>query len=167
MIDRVFPLPGPLNDLVLARDAVRDHYARILRNRNATTTLNFTFDGNLVGDLGEAIAVEYFGLVLEQRKSNEGVDGHCGGRSVQVKATGTSRGPAFRNTQTRADHLLFFELDFERRRAELVYNGPEHIAFSMLPPSFDGQRSLTNRQIRIADKEVEENDRLKPIKLPR
>ena len=79
---------------------VSTHYREVLRKRGGDVQLEFTLDGNLVGDLGEAIAVELFGIRLVEAKSTEGIDGCApdGSTTVQVKATGTGRGPAFRRT---------------------------------------------------------------------
>jgi hypothetical protein len=58
-----------------------------------------TLDGNLVGDLAEALALSRFDLKLVEIKSHAAIDGFgLDGRSVHVKATGTGRGPAFRAT---------------------------------------------------------------------
>ena len=105
---RTFPLPPLVTDLVNARNRIRSHYQSMLEAKGGTAQLHFTFDGNLVGDIGEALAAELFGIRLVDEKSTEGIDGYApDGRTVQVKATGTGRGPAFRQTQMRADHLLF------------------------------------------------------------
>ncbi|UOK72263.1 hypothetical protein K9D25_05990 [Ancylobacter polymorphus] len=126
--------------------------------------MKFTLDGNLVGDLGEAIAVELFGLRLVAARSMAGIDGYApDGRTVQVKATGTGKGPAFRQTETKADHLLFFDLDFENARGLVVFNGPERVATAAFPTVFQNQRSLTRGQIRTADTRVSEGDRLRRI----
>ena len=88
--------------MLAARDA--------LRRRYASSDLRFTLDGNLVGDIGEAVAAELFGLELTVR-CGAGIDGMSPGpasRSVQVKASGTFRGPAFRKIDLRADHLSSF-----------------------------------------------------------
>ncbi|PYE40441.1 hypothetical protein DFI02_1164 [Rhizobium sp. PP-F2F-G20b] len=47
---RPFDLPPVITDLVLARNRLRDHYI--------SSGLNFTLDGNLIGDIGEAVAAE-------------------------------------------------------------------------------------------------------------
>lgn len=157
-----FSLPESITGLILARNAVRDHYRKVLEVRNSNVDLKFTLDGNLVGDIGEAIAVELFGIRLVETKSHEGIDGYApdGITTVQIKATGTGRGPAFRKTETRADHFLFFDLDFENARGTVLYNGPEHYAVAYLPDEFVGQRSLTRRQIIDADARVVSNERL-------
>lgn len=151
-----FLLPPAIADLVAARNRLREHYELV--------GLEFTLDGNLVGDLGEAIAAEIFGIKLVPTKATMGIDGYApDGRTVQVKATGKGRGPAFRLVETKADHLIFFDLDFEAGIGVVVYNGPEHIATAALPKVFAGQRSLTPLQIRAADARVAPADRLPVI----
>lgn len=161
--DDKFDLPKEISALVKARNAVRDHYNRVLENNpDHKAELNFTFDGNLVGDIGEAIAVELFDIKLDDNSSKEGIDGYIDikgrERTVQVKAAGTKRGPAFRNTPKTADYLLFFDLDFEKGTGIVVYNGPEHYARSKLPEKFDGQRSLTRNQIEEAAELIKSNE---------
>lgn len=160
-----FDLPPAIKNLIAARNELREHYREVLLHQNSDIALSFTIDGNLVGDIGEAIAAELFGIKLVERKSTEAIDGYApdGGATVQVKATGTGRGPAFRLTKTRAEHLLFFELDFENSKGAVIFNGPEHIATNLLPVNFTGQRSLTRNQIRMADKLVALQDRLPRI----
>lgn len=132
-----FPLPPAIATQLEARDAVRCHYRGVLARMGSGVDLRFTLDGNLVGDIGEAIAAELFGVTLVETKSTEGIDGYVpDGRSVQIKATGTRRGPAFRPTATRADHLLFFCLDFTGANGTVAFNGPERDVTRFLP---DGQ----------------------------
>lgn len=148
-----FALPDSIADLIAARNRLRQHYAAV--------GLDFTLDGNLVGDLGEALAADLFGIKLVPARSTEGIDGYApDGRTVQVKATGRGRGPAFRLVETRAEHLLFFDLDFEKAVGTVVFNGPEHLATRSLPERFVGQRSLTPLQIRAADTHVLPQQRL-------
>lgn len=163
----VFDLPPAIAQLLKARDKLRDHYRTVLAERNSHVSLSFTLDGNLVGDIGEAIAAELFDIRLVETKSTEGFDGYVRNtdKTVQIKATGTGRGPAFRRTQTRADYLLFFDLDFARARGEVVFNGPEHYATVLLPDDFSGQRSLSRKQIRQANDRVPDDERLQPHQL--
>lgn len=153
---RVFDLPPVITDLVVARNRLRDHYL--------SASLDFTLDGNLIGDIGEAVAAELFGLKLSPRNGT-GIDGYApDGRTVQVKATGTNRGPAFRMVDTRASHLLFLEFNLDDLKGEIIFNGPEEVALRFLPASWVGQRSLTKRQIRQADMLVPEDQRLPRIR---
>lgn len=159
-----FDMPSLIADMVSARNKVREHYRAMLDRQGSAVDLKFTLDGNLVGDIGEALAAQLFGIRLVDTKSTEGIDGYApDGRTVQVKATGTGRGPAFRCTETRADHLLFFDLDFDRCRGTVTFNGPEHYAVSRLPDVFINQRSLSRHQIRRADERVQPAERLSPV----
>lgn len=159
-----FDLPDAIQVLVEARDKVRDYYCKRMKDAGSDVELGFTLDGNLVGDIGEAISVELFGIRLDDTRAAEGIDGIApDGRTVQVKATGTGRGPVFRPTGIRADHLLFFELDFQTFRGSVVFNGPEHRALKYMTSSFyekNEQRQVTPRQIRRANSEVQEHERL-------
>ena len=148
-----FHLPPVITDLVLARNRLRDHYR--------SAALDFTLDGNLIGDIGEAVAAELFGLKLSSRNGT-GIDGHApDGRSVQVKATGTNRGPAFRMVDTRADHLLFLVFDLENLKGEVVYNGPEEPVIKLLPTAWVGQKTVSMTQIKRADAMVPDPQRLR------
>lgn len=149
---KAFELPKIVKELILARNKLREHYSQ--------SGLKFTLDGNLVGDIGEAVAAELFGIHLVDGNT-QGIDGIApDGRSVQVKATGTDRGPAFRYIAKRADHLLFFSFNFERLRGEVTFNGLEDVALSYLPKSWSNQRSLTRKQIEAANLLVQPHQRL-------
>lgn len=147
-----FILPPVITELVIARDRVRRHYS--------VPGLSFTLDGKLVGDIGEAVAAELFGLTLKPGGGTS-VDGHApDGRSVQVKATGTGRGPVFRKLDARADHLIFIEFDFEKLAGEIVFNGPEHVALQEMPDTWSNQRPVSPRKIRLLNEKVSQADRL-------
>ncbi len=152
-----FKLPKEVRELIEVRDRLRTRYA--------TSELKFTIDGNLVGDIGEAVASELFGISLTEA-GGEGIDGHApDNRSVQIKATGTGRGPAFRPTEMKAEVLIFLSLDFENAAGEVVYNGPEKYARDLFPKSWlSGQRSLTWKQIRDANGRVLKHERLSPVR---
>ena len=148
-----FDLPPEIQELISARNKLRSRYA--------SSKLQFTLDGNLVGDIGEAIAAEIFGVRLV-RGGTTGIDGHApDGRSVQVKATGTGRGPVFRCVDTRADHLLFFSLDFENLKGEVTFNGPEDIALRSMPIKWDNQRPVSMTKIKEANRSVLDDQRLR------
>jgi hypothetical protein len=62
-------LPIEVRNLVKARDALRDLYVK-----NGVVRLAFALDGNLVGDLGEAVAAKLFDLTLADRPGFKAVD---------------------------------------------------------------------------------------------
>jgi hypothetical protein len=147
-----FELPPSILPLIKARNDLKAHYSNV--------DLSFTLDGNLVGDLGEAVAADLFGLKLTGR-SNEGIDGFApDGRSVQVKASGTKRGAPFRLVETCADHLLFFHFHYEQCSGEVVYNGPEEPIKRTLPAHWEGQRSVSVTAFRRLNMLVSDKDRL-------
>ncbi|WP_370199391.1 hypothetical protein [Roseibium sp.] len=156
-----FLLPDAIADLVAARNRLRDHYKQLLRRGGHEISLEYTLDGNLVGDIGESLAVELFGIRLVDRKSHPGIDGYSpDGRSVQVKATGRGLGPAFRPVAKRADHLLFFDLNFENCEGRVFYNGPEHLIISTLPSDWTDQRLVSRKKISEIDATLTNKDRL-------
>ena len=156
-----FLLPDAIADLVAARNRVRDHYKDLLGRGGHEISLEYTFDGNLVGDIGESLAVELFGIRLVDGKSHPGIDGYSAdGRSVQVKATGRGLGPAFRPVAARADHLLFFDLDFDNCEGRVFYNVPEHLIISTLPATWTGQRLVSRKKLAEIDAKLADEDRL-------
>lgn len=164
-----FALPPAIAELLAARDAVRSHYLEILRRQGSEVDLRFTLDGNLVGDIGEAIAAELFGIRLVETKATEGYDGYApdGTTTVQIKATGTKRGPVFRNTPIKADHLLFFCLDFKSAIGTVIYNGPEAEARRKLGENFLGQRMASRSHVEAIGEAVPLELRLPRVDLIR
>lgn len=149
---RRIELPGAVRTLVTAHAALVEAYA--------ATSLRFTLDGRLVGDIAEATAAEAFGLEL-CRVRTPGVDAHApDGRSVQVKASGIGKGPAFTPGEGRADHLIFLMIDFARAEAHVRYNGPEEPVRAELPPSFSGTKRVSLSAVLRLDAEVPDERRL-------
>jgi Family of unknown function (DUF6998) len=160
-----FELTPLVRQLVDARNALKSHYHEVALRRGCSVQLEFTLDGNLVGDIGEAIAVELFGVMLDASRSSEGIDGYVndGRTSVQIKATGKGLGPAFRQTRIKADHLIFLDLDFETATGQIVFNGPLAYVSELLPETFIGQRAIPMARIRLADSRVAPIERLSRI----
>lgn len=149
---RRIALPDSVRALVTAHAGLVRAYA--------STALRFTLDGRLVGDLAEATAAEAFGLEL-CRVRTAGVDAHApDGRSVQVKASGIGKGPAFTPGEGRADHLIFLLLDFDRAMGHVAYNGPEAPVRAHLPAGFTGTKRVPIPTIRALDAAVEDRMRL-------
>ncbi|RWC25483.1 hypothetical protein [Mesorhizobium sp.] len=160
--DLEFRLPPEVRPLSEARIAVRDHY------RSKGLHLEFSFDGNLVGDFGEACAVEEYGMRLVEARSNAGFDGYSpdGKKTVQVKAKGPSTNRiAFSYSETQADHLLVLELDFDGGIGRAIYNGPEHYVREFLPKeSWKGQKPVSVSMLRKAATRIVDGERLPMIR---
>ena len=150
-----YKLPGEVQQLVHARNA--------LRRRYKASGLSFTPDGNLVGDLGEAVAAELFGLALEER-GKEGIDAKApDGRTVQIKASGRGDSLAFTHTDQPADLLIGLIFHYEDEEVEVVYNGPYAKAISEFPAEWRGQKSKATSKLRAWNQNVNETERLVAI----
>ena len=115
--ERRIVLPDAVRALVVAHRALVASYA--------ATSLRFTLDGRLVGDIAEATVADAFGLDL-CRVRTPGVDALTpDGRTVQVKSSGIGKGPAFTPGEGRAHHLIFLLIDSENAIAHIRYNGLE------------------------------------------
>jgi hypothetical protein len=125
-------------------------------------------DGNLVGDLGEACAVEEYGMKLVNTRSTAGFDGHTpdGKQTIQVKAKGRSTNTiAFSYSEVHADHLLVLEMDFDRGTGRAVYNGPERYVREFLPKEpWKGQKQVRLSQLRQAAARVRDDERLPMVR---
>jgi hypothetical protein len=148
-------LPRAVVRLWKAREHLYEHYDR---------KLAFTLDGKLVGDIGEAVAAEAFGLELCGNR-RPGVDALArDGRTVQIKATGLANGgPAFSPGEATAKHLLFLRIDFPKGTATVVYNGPEAPIRALLSRNGKGTRSALLSQVKEQAKKVRAKDRLRRV----
>lgn len=91
--------------------------------KRAGLHLNFTLDGRFMGDLGELIASNFFGVKLHE-KLQGGQDGICSasGKSVEVKLR-TQRNSVIW-IKSIPDILLVLYLCPESFRWGVIYNGP-------------------------------------------
>ncbi|MEQ9693467.1 hypothetical protein [Shimia sp. SDUM112013] len=133
-----------------------------LRRQYAGTNLQFTLDGKLVGDIGEAVAAQAFDLELIGGNAT-GVDARTSqGKSVQIKATGKPKGSAhFRPSGVTADYLIVLFLNYADRRAELIYNGPEApVRKHLYKTPFLAQKAVSLNLLRKLQKTVAKDDQL-------
>ena len=153
----ILRLPDAVIELCTAQAAVRQRYA--------ATRVAFTLDGKLVGDIGEALAIEAFGLAPCQKRRG-GVDAAApDGRSVQVKATGDPKaGPAFTAGEGVADHLLFLRINFSSGIASVAYNGPEAPVRALLKLPIKSTQRIRLKDVLAADAMVPEARRLPRIR---
>lgn len=147
-----FPLPDSFRQLVEAQKSL----ARDFQD----TGLKFSLDGNLIGDIGEALAMRYFGLVPCVRK-RAGIDGTVGQKTVQVKASASKRGAAFRWVDENAEHLLVFCIDPNSNSATLIFNGPQS---AVLKEPFPGQKSISKMALQAIDVGLKTDQRLPIVK---
>ena len=145
------PLPPVIANFVEAHEKLIQQWA--------TTGLKFTLDGRLVGDIAEAVAAHEFGLHFPERRT-PGVDLLTkDGLSVQIKASGIGKGPAFSPGEGIADHLIFMMLDFKNCHADVLYNGPEAPVRAELP-------SIIRSSKRVPLKRVVEINAIQTKRLP-
>lgn len=121
--------------------------------------LKFTLDGNLIGDIGEAITTRDFGLL----KLPPGTPGHDfrtpDGRLVQVKTTQAITGGkvGLGLTMQSFEHLIVIQL-MERGDYRILFDGPGTL--------IDAARthrktpSLTVKQLTALNQQVDPMDRI-------
>lgn len=151
-----FDLPPAMRRLCAARQEVVTHYAG--------TGLKFTLDGRLVGDLAEAIALEHFDIVPCQKRT-KGADAELRGTGalVQVKASGSGRGPTYSKGVGRSSYLLFLEMDFAACTATVAYNGPEAPIRNLLPNDVEHPTEIKLAILRERSRNVAIGDQV-PLK---
>lgn len=124
-----------------------------MRNRYKHHDLNFTLDGNLVGDLGEAVAAELFNLKLVDTRAFKAIDAYdAENRTVQIKASGRGKTFAFTHSELCADRLIALVFDYEKEEVEVVYDGAYRAAISRLPDAWNGQKSVSVHFLRSLKK---------------
>lgn len=154
-----YSLPSEVRHLLHARNSLRERFA--------ATGLRFTLDGNLVGDLGEAIAAELFALTLVARRGLKGIDAVApDGRKVQVKSTGRGDSFPFTHVEEQADWLIALRLHYEQERVEIIYNGPYGPAIAHLAQPWQGQLSVRLNRLRTLNATIDDELRLRVTRQP-
>ena len=105
---------------------VQELYHARNKLRQAFPELSFTLDGKLIGDIGEAIAMEHFGLTMlpGNSKAHDFVDAK--GRKVQVKTTQkttSNKGVGLGLEKQTFEHLIVLEVA-EDGSYRILYDGP-------------------------------------------
>ena len=108
--------------------AVRDLLAVVRRLNQAYPHKAFTLDGRLVGDIGEVLVAQAYGIALFDRLQHHH-DGKVGRRLVQIKAT-------MKDSLTfPADHVPDYYIGIKIRpdgTFRTVFNGPGQIIAARL-----------------------------------
>ena len=143
---------------------VRELYAIQGRLREAFPSRRFSLDGKLVGDLGEVIAAERYGLELVENPSAKGHD------AIRVGADGSRKRVEVKATQVETNRsiIAFSPTVLDRPPDELVvlviqpdgsveeaYNGPASPILAELRGSGDRQRTISLARIRRIGADVE------------
>ena len=147
-------LPPAVIALYEAQQAVQKHYEH--------TGLKFTLDGRMLGDIGEALVSEHYGIDRCQQRMG-GVDGLAPDkRTVQIKATQYKNvGPRFTPGNAFASHLMFVWIDFANtKRAYLRYNGPEAPIRAYLPIQFAQTVTVNLQTVLAEDGKLRDDQRL-------
>ena len=129
------------------QELIRQQFA-IAQELTELTGRPFTLDGHAVGSAGEVIAAARFGLTLTD-PSTKGIDAHCDGRSVEIKAT-AGKTIALRGMEPMAEQLLALQFNGDGT-AETIYNGPASpvwAAISHKAMGSNGQRQVSLRLLR-------------------
>jgi hypothetical protein len=137
-------------DASLIKHLVPQLFAITAQLEAAAPGRKFTPDGHTVGSIGEVLAASDHGLTLATT-STEGVDATApDGRSVEIKATGGTRGVALRGQKPLADHLLVLAISAEGQES-VIYNGPAKRVWGQVegrPMQSNGQRQISLAQLR-------------------
>lgn len=143
--------------------ALQSIYSAQKQLASAFPSYRFTIDGNIVGDIGEAIAEGAFGLT----KLSSGTRDHDmrapDNRLVQVKTTQSapaSRGVGLGLIKRSFVHLLVIEFNREGYY-EVLYNGPGHYVDAAR--SHKKSASLSRNQLRACQEKVPMNERLPAV----
>jgi len=143
--------------MIRAGALVRELYAIQSRLREAFPSRRFSLDGKLVGDLGEVIAAERYGLKLVDNPSTKGHD------AIRIDTDGTRRRVEIKATQVETDRpvIAFSPTVLEDPPDELIvlviqldgsveeaYNGPASPILAELRGSGDKQRQISLATLR-------------------
>ncbi|MFA5967751.1 MAG: hypothetical protein WC816_00650 [Sphingomonas sp.] len=155
-------LPSEVLKVAEAQSALVQRYSHIKLCNGST--LQFTLDGKLVGDLAEAIVAELFDLQLDPSRHIDGCT-RCEQKiPVQIKATGRENGSfQFRTSKfPRPDNLrlIAIQINWQEPSYDVVYNGPESKIRSLLEKQNSPTKSLSIKKMREADRGVDSSDRL-------
>jgi hypothetical protein len=139
---------------------VKELYAARNKLRAVFQELSFTLDGNLIGDIGEAIAIADFGLT-KLRGNSKGHDfSDAKGRKVQVKLTQqTTPGKpvGLGNKKQTFEHLIVIQMA-EDGSYRILYDGPG--AYIDAARAHKSSPSLSVKQLTELQQQVHSHERL-------
>ena len=140
-------------------DIIKRLYAARNELRQAFPGLSFTLDGKLVGDIGEAIAMDAYRLIPLAAGAKRHDFRTEAGREVQVKLTQQTKGNVgLGRSKQRFEHLVVLQV-FEDGTYSVLFDGPgEYIDRAW---AHKKSASLSILQLRRLNDSVKETERLR------
>ncbi|HBG69817.1 MAG: hypothetical protein A2W93_00365 [Bacteroidetes bacterium GWF2_43_63] len=138
-----------------------------LREKHRRWNKQFTLDGKLVGDIGEVLAAEKYGLELYPENSEvyDGVE-IASGRKVQIKASFKGYFQFPYGEEKIPDYFLAVLID-EHGELHEVYNGPGRVAYDnyivkhKLKPYNNSYYSVSKGKLKGLMNQVSKEDMIK------
>lgn len=145
-------------------EAVAQLQAIVARLNSTFPSKKFTLDGRLLGDIGEILVAQAYGITLPEKLSKHH-DGQCAaGRNVQIKAT-------MKDSLTfPCDHVPDFYIGVLIKpdgSFEEVYNGPGHLIAKLLAerkPTKNNLHSVSLAALRKLCGSVPFNERIEAVR---
>jgi hypothetical protein len=137
---------------------IRKLYAARNQLRKAFPKLSFTLDGNLVGDIGEAIAAADYQLNPLPKGTKRHDFMHPNGTKVQVKATQQTKGNVgLGRDKQRFEHLVVFQIR-ENGTYSVLFDAPGRY----INKAWKGKKtaSLSVLQLKALNAEVRPKERI-------
>ncbi len=141
---------------------------RSLKERYSHHKKKFTLDGKLVGDIGEVLVAENYGLTLYDNNTHTH-DGYVTGfeeKKVQIKAYFKEYFYFTKNSDQKPKYFIAVQLN-EDGTFEEVYNGTGQLLFNRLllhlPKNRKHNYRLSIKKLRELNKSEENSDRIMKI----
>lgn len=139
-----------------------------LKEKYVHLNKNFSLDGKLVGDIGEVLAAEKYGLKLfGENTVNYDAEEIATGRLVQIKSTFRGYCYFLYSEERMPDYFLGIELD-ENGLITEMFNGPGRFLYESyvknLKPYRNSYYSLSKGELKKLNCLVPEQDKIKHIK---
>lgn len=141
-----------------------------LREKYIHLNKNFSLDGKLVGDIGEVLAAEKYGLELfEENTPIHDAKELATGRMVQVKSTFNSNCYFPYGEERIPEYFLAIQIDENGDLTEL-YNGPgrfiyeNYILRKNLKPYRNSYYTLAKGELGKLNSEIRESERISKIR---
>lgn len=139
-----------------------------LKEKYSDHKRNFTISGNIIGDIGEVLAAEKYGLRLFAKNTKvHDAEELATGRKIQIRASLQGRSYFTINHGT-PDYFLSFNIT-EEGKIEEIFNGPgqfiidQYVGFSKLSPSREIYYILNKDALKNLNTMVLDIDKIKPV----